>query len=165
MPVQRSTTWRSARAARPLRPSRPSLLLGLGLGQLLFQLRDDAVGQLAGLGQIALALGLIQLGPGLVELFLEPARAGELVALGLPLARSSRRLLLQLGQLLLQLLKPVLRRRSSSFFSASASICSCRICAVERVELLGLLSTSIRRRRRASSIRSIALSGRNRSVM
>jgi hypothetical protein len=37
-------------------------LVRLGLGQLLFQLRDHAVGQLRRLGQIALALGLIQFG-------------------------------------------------------------------------------------------------------
>jgi hypothetical protein len=45
-----------------------------GLGQLLLQLRDDAVGKLARLGQIALALGLIQFGPRAVELFLDVAR-------------------------------------------------------------------------------------------
>ena len=54
---------------------------------------------------------------------------------------------------------------SSSFFNASASICNCRIWRSRASNSSGLESTSIRRRLAASSIRSIALSGRKRSVM
>ena len=54
---------------------------------------------------------------------------------------------------------------SVSFFSASASICFCRISRSSASSSSGLESTSIRSRDAASSIRSIALSGRNRSVM
>ena len=55
-----------------------------GLGQRLFKVRNDAIGKLARLGQIALAFGQVQFGPGLFKVFFEAPRAFQLVALGLP---------------------------------------------------------------------------------
>ena len=49
---------------------------------------------------------------------------------------------------------------SSSRRSASASICICRICRSSASSSSGLLSTAMRSREAASSIRSIALSGK-----
>ena len=55
--------------------------------------------------------------------------------------------------------------RSSSSFSASASICFCIISRSSASNSSGLLSTSMRRRLPASSIKSMALSGKKRSVI
>ena len=54
---------------------------------------------------------------------------------------------------------------SFSCFSASASICFCRMSRSSASSSSGFESTCIRSRDAASSIRSIALSGRKRSVM
>ena len=79
-----------------MRGSRP--VLGFGLGEPLFEIGDDAVGQLAGAGPVAAALRLLQFGARLVELLLELLRAGELPLLGLPLGGQLGRFLLQLVQ-------------------------------------------------------------------
>src|SRR5574337_1073396 len=54
---------------------------------------------------------------------------------------------------------------SVSFFKAWYSTSICRVRRLSSSSSVGILSISIRRRDAASSIRSIALSGRNRSVM
>ena len=93
------------------------------------------------------------------------ARRFQLVALGLPFGSHRRRLLLQVGQLLLQLLQPVLRRRVVFLLQRLGLDLPLQDLPVQRVQFLGLASTSIRSRLAASSIRSIALSGRKRSVI
>jgi hypothetical protein len=70
MPVQRETTpaiWLSVTAS--LAEGRGLLLLDRL--QLLLQLRDHAIGELAGAGEVALALCLLKLDACLVQLFLE----------------------------------------------------------------------------------------------
>jgi hypothetical protein len=54
------------------------------LGQLLFQLGDAAIGQLPRFREVALTLGLLQLDARGVELLLDLALGGDLVALVLP---------------------------------------------------------------------------------
>jgi hypothetical protein len=54
---------------------------------------------------------------------------------------------------------------SFSFFSAASSISSCMIRRVTSSSSAGIESISVRTMAPASSIRSIALSGRKRSVM
>ena len=61
-----------------------------GVGELLFELRDRAVGKLARLGEIARALRLVERDPRGVELFLELGLGADLVLLGLPALRSAR---------------------------------------------------------------------------
>jgi hypothetical protein len=75
------------------------------------------------------------------------------------------RLLLQVGQFLAQVVQPVLRGRVALLLQRLALDLELDDPAVERLDLLGLESTSMRMRLAASSIRSIALSGRKRSVM
>ena len=47
-----------------------SPFLGLGFGEPLFEVGDDAVGELAGTRPVAAALHLLELGAGLIELLL-----------------------------------------------------------------------------------------------
>jgi hypothetical protein len=68
------------------------------LDQLLLEVRDLAIGKLARLLELALALRDGELVARLVELLLLRRREPELLLLGLPFARSGRRLLLEPGQ-------------------------------------------------------------------
>ena len=71
-PVQRETTPATWSGVTASSISAAAVGLGLDLGELLLELRDDAVGELAGaLAQSPLALRLVELGAGLVELLLE----------------------------------------------------------------------------------------------
>ena len=74
----------------------PAPLFGFGLGEPLFEVGDDAVGELAGPRPVAAALHLLQLDARLLELLLQFLRAGELLLLGLPLRGQFGRLLLEL---------------------------------------------------------------------
>jgi hypothetical protein len=60
-------------------------LFGFCLFELLFKVRDDAVGELAGTRPVAAALHLLQLDARLIELLLQFLRGGELLFFGLPL--------------------------------------------------------------------------------
>jgi hypothetical protein len=73
--------------------------LRLGLGELLLQPRDDAVGEFAGFRPIAAALGVGETGAGLVEPLLQLGGAPELVLLRLPARRDGGRALLEIGEL------------------------------------------------------------------
>ena len=79
------------------------------LVELLLELGDAAVLKLAGLGQIAVALRLLELEPRGVELLLELARRGDLVLFRLPALGQLGRLLLEVGELRLELGQPLLR--------------------------------------------------------
>src|SRR5213079_61177 len=81
----------------------------LGFLELLLEVGDDAVGELAGTPQLAPALGDLELGARLVELLLELLGIGELVLGRLPLRGQRRRLLLELAELLVEPLQPVAR--------------------------------------------------------
>ena len=142
---------------------RQSLLRRLDLS---FQLSQSTVAELRA--------GAFQIGPA------RPSRCGgalsicSLVAwiswmalfLLLPAGAQRAALLLQIGQLLLDLLQP--RRRLASSFSclsASRSISSCIMRRSISSSSAGLESISSRSRAAASSTRSMALSGNCRSAM
>ena len=86
--------------------------LGLrrGFGELLLQLGNAPVLKLAGLGEIAVALRLLELDAGCVELLLDLRLSGDLVLFRLPALGQLRRLLLEVRELFLELAEPVLRR-------------------------------------------------------
>ena len=113
-------------------------LVVLGFLELLLELGDHAVGQLARLGQLALALRDLELGARLVELLLDLLRIGELVLLRLPLRRQLRRLLLELRQLLLEPLQPVARGLVALLLERFPLDLELDDAPVELVERLGL---------------------------
>ena len=75
MPVQRETTCAMSEAVTTsstiAMSALPSPLASSAALSLLLEVRDHAIGELAGAGEIALALRDLELGAGLVELFLE----------------------------------------------------------------------------------------------
>ena len=115
-----------------------ALLLALGLGEALLEVGDHAVGELSGLGEVAAALGVLELHPCAVELLLQVAGALELVALGLPAGGHRGRLLLQLGEVSGDLLQPVLGGLVALLLQRLGLDLLLQDVAVELVELLGL---------------------------
>ncbi len=110
----------------------------LGRGQLLVQLRDAPVGQLAGLGPVAPALRLLQLEARALELLLELLRARELLLFRLPSGGQLGGLLLELAQLLLEPLQPLARRWILLLLQRLALDLQLDDAPVQLVELLGL---------------------------
>ena len=166
MPVQRETTWAmcsgvtasstSPPAARPAASASASCFSSAGI---------DAIGKLAGLGEVAGALRLLELEARLVELLLQLRGGAELLLLRLPAGGERVGFLLEVGELLLEPRRRSFEASSVSFFSASRSIFSWMMRRSSSSSASGLESTCIRSRDAASSMRSIALSGRKRSVM
>ena len=101
----------------------------------------------------------------LLEALLDLAGLGDRLLLGLPRGLHRRRALAQLRQLALDRLATGDRGSSFSFYSAWCSISSCITRRSTSSISVGSESISIRSREAASSIRSIALSGRKRSAM
>ncbi len=128
--------------------------------------RSLAVAQLGRSFQRIVALGLVDLDAHLVDLL---AQMGDLVdgfLLALPAGGELRALLLEVGQLSLPAWPAVPWLASSfSLRSASRSISNCMISRSISSSSWGLESISMCSRLAASSIRSMALSGRKRSVM
>ena len=90
MPVQRETTEAMTSGVTTSCRHGAGFVFGLfDVFQLLLEIRDHAISKLAGLGEIALALRLLQLDAGMVELLFQLLRAGELVLLALPAAASA----------------------------------------------------------------------------
>ena len=138
----------------------------LHLLQLRFEVGDDAVGELAGLGEIAFALRLLELDARGLELLLQLLRAGELLLLLGPALGEAGRLLLEIGELLVELLQPLLGGVVRLFVQRLALDLELHDPPVEFVELLGLgVDLHAQSALAASSTRSMALSGRKRSVM
>ncbi len=106
--------------------------------ELALQIGDAAVGEFAGLGEIALALRLVEVGAGLVERLLDLVGGGELFLLGHPALGKRVRLLLEVGQLLLQPRQPVLRGGVGLLAERLALDLQLHDAAVELVERLGL---------------------------
>ena len=111
MPVHLATTSATSSAStRSLRNcgSRRGLrrLGGLGRRELLLQLGDRPVLELGGAAEIGLALGSLELDPGLVELLLQVGHGAGRRLLTLPLGVHRRRALVLLGQRALELLAP-----------------------------------------------------------
>ena len=113
-------------------------LFGLGLGEPLFEVGDDAVGELAGARPVAAALHLLQFDARLLQLLLQFLRAGELLLLGLPLRGQFGRLLLELGQFLLEPLQALARGRVGLLLQRLALDLQLHDAAVELVQFLGL---------------------------
>ncbi len=88
-----------------------ALLLAFDLLELLFELRDAAIGQFAGALVLAFALRIGEFDAQLVELVLELLRAAELFLLGLPARGQVGRLLLQRLELAFEILQAVLGAR------------------------------------------------------
>ena len=137
MPVQRLTTaamsW-SVTSSRSIAP----LVAAPRVGELLFEARDAAVLKLAGLGEIAAALRLLELQPGGVELLLDLRFAGDLVLLRLPALGQLGRLLLEVGKLLLELAETLLRGLVAFLLQRLALDLQLDDAPVEILDLLGL---------------------------
>ena len=116
----------------------PASLFGLGFGEPLFEVGDDAVGELAGPGPVAAALHLLQFDARLLQLLLQFLGAGQLLLLGLPLRGQFGRLLLELRQFLLQPLQPLARGRVGLLLQRLALDLQLHDAAVELVQFLGL---------------------------
>jgi hypothetical protein len=105
---------------------------------LLFELRDAAVLQLAGLGEVTAPLRLLELEPGRVELFLDLGLARDLLFLGLPPLGQLARLLLEIGELLLDAPEALLRRLVAFLLQRLALDLQLDEPPVEVFDLLGL---------------------------
>ncbi len=139
MPVQRETTcamWSGVTTSSHHAHSlcRPWLRLRRAASRA----RDDAIGKLAGALEFALALRDRQLVAGLVELLLEVGGEAELLLLRLPAGRQRIGLLLERGELELELFEPVLRGAIGFLLQRLALDLELHDAAVELVELLGL---------------------------
>ena len=150
------------------------LLIFLQFGEFLigrFQLLSAvgvkrAVAQLGGLVEIAFALRLLFFDFGRFDLFFERADALDRLLFILPVGFEAARKSPSDCEF------PVRAAPSRSFdalsssrLSACRSISSCMILRSTSSISMGMLSISMRRREAASSIKSIALSGRKRSLM
>ena len=99
------------------------------------------------------------------DLLAERLHLAEGLAFGLPLGPHGVGLGAQVGQLLAQLLQARLLAGSFSLARAASSISSRMTRRVSSSSSAGMESISVRSMAHASSTRSMALSGRNRSVM
>ena len=79
----------------------------LGFSQLIFQRRNNAIGQFTGAFQFTAPLHLFQLQPRRLKLFLDFLAAGQPVFFALPARRQTGDFFLQPGQFALQLDQPV----------------------------------------------------------
>jgi hypothetical protein len=136
-----------------------------GLLELRLELRQLAVLELRHLLPVALAARLVHLGADLVDRFLDVLRAGDVRLLGLPDLLEVGVLALEARDLGLDGFEALLRRFVLLLLDASRSILSWIMRRSSLSIDSGLESISILMRAAASSIRSIALSGRKRSVM
>src|SRR5712671_4562413 len=84
------------------------LALGRRLGELPLELGNDRVHQFSGAGEIAAALHHLQFIAGLVELLLDALHRSELFFLGTPERRELTGALLEIGDILVDLLEPLL---------------------------------------------------------
>ena len=109
-----------------------------GLRQLPLQIGNDRIAQLAGAREIATALHDLELAAGLVELLLQALHGGQLLLLGAPLGSEIGRLAIQLGDLLLDLLEPILGGGVRFLLQRLALDLELDDAPVELVELLGL---------------------------
>ena len=114
------------------------ILLGLDVSQPLLQLGDPAIGQLARLLVLAAALRIGELDAERVQLTLELLRVRQLVLLGAPFRGQRGRLLLEIGELLLQRLQPGLGAEIALLLQGLLLDLESDDLAVQRVQLLGL---------------------------
>jgi hypothetical protein len=139
-----------------------SFEVGGGLLDTTLQLGDPAVADLGGQVEVGLALDLRA---EVLELLFQVADRVDRLLLGLPVLLHLGELHVELGELLVEGVEPLLGDRSSlSFSSATCSISSCRMRRPTTSISVGIESISMRSFEAASSTRSMALSGRNRLV-
>ena len=112
--------------------------LGFRLGKLPFEIRDHAVGELAGTLIFAAPLRLHQLVAGRFEPLFELLRRTELVLLGPPAPRQRRRFLLVVGEFRLELAQPLMRSRIFFLFQGFLLDLQLDDAAVDLVQFLGL---------------------------
>ncbi len=149
--------------------SRSKRFLRLGrfrseIGQFLFQFRNLPVLNLAGLAQITAALRFFQFSP-LARSLPSLSAAHDDGFLVLPLRGERLGFVLQRSHSFSIFFNRSLLAGSFSFLSDWRSISNCKIWRSSWSSSVGLESSSILMRDAASSTRSIALSGRKRSVM
>ena len=165
MPVHFATTAAMSSSVtssrRKLPFARSSSTLVVASASSLLELRDRAEAQLRRAREVALALQPLGLGLELLELLLLVAQALDQLALVLPLRLHARGLLLELGDLALDLGQALPCDALVAFSRSSAAVStSSVITRRSRLSIgVGTLSISILRRDAASSTRSIALSG------
>ena len=119
-------------------------LLALGrdtrfrLGEPLFEVGNDRIGQFAGAAPIAVALRAFQLVPRLIELFLEPAAFGAPRLRGAPRLFHRGLFLLGLDKFRFELLQPFLRCPVGFGAQRLAFDLQLHDAAADRIERLGL---------------------------
>ena len=106
-----------------------------------------------------------QLGAQAVQRFAQLSPRADLFLLGLPAGGEVVGLALKLDDLVVEFLQPLTTGGVGLLLQGLALDLQLDQAAVDLVERLGLESTAMRTRDAASSIRSMALSGRKRSVM
>ena len=111
---------------------------GLRIDQLLFELGDAAVLELARLREVARALRLLKLEPRGIELLLDLGFAGDLFLFRLPALGELGRLLLEVGKLFLELRESVLRRLVLLLLQRLALDLQLDDPSIEILDLLGL---------------------------
>ena len=112
--------------------------LGLDLGELALEIGNDAIGEPAGFGVIALALRRDEIVAGGVELLLELVGGAELVLLGPPAGGQRRRFLLDLGEFGFELRQAILGGRVGLLAQRLLLDLELDDAAIELVELFGL---------------------------
>jgi hypothetical protein len=137
------------------------------LGQLPLEAGDDAEAQLGRTVEITLALRLRHRLARGVDVLLDLADLGDAALLGLPLGLEAASLLLQLGQLGVDLAEPLARARAVVVTGHRHALALKLPHAPLDLASIGcgIESISMRMRAAASSMRSMALSGRKRSPM
>jgi hypothetical protein len=138
MPVQRDTTWAtwfSVTASSTIGAAVCSCASTPAAGA---PARHDPVGKFAGARQITAALRLLELGAGLVELFLDLLGLAQPVLLALPFLGQLGGGLLELGELALELLEALARGRIGLLLQGFALDLQLNDAPIELIELLGL---------------------------
>ena len=166
----------SGRRPRPMSSSDTSSLsswpapasrgFGFELHQAALQLAELRVAQARSCLVVGAAFGLLDLHMRPLDLLLELPHALDAVLLLAPLGAEAGLLLLERGEFALEPLEALLARpRRLPCAAPRARLRAAGCAARPRPAPPGRLSISVRRRAAASSTRSIALSGRKRSVM
>ena len=137
----------------------------LGLAQLLLELHQLAVLQLRCPVQVIRPLGLLDLDFRLVDLLAQLGHVLDRLPLTLPARTQRIPLLLQVGQLLFQLLQPLAGGLVFLLAQGLPLDFELHDATLDFVELDRQTVISMRSFDAASSIRSMALSGRKRSAM
>lgn len=144
---------------------RAFVLAAFGVQKLLFKLRDRAISKLTRLLKLAAALCDSQSIARFFKLALQIGRKSKFLLFSLPFRCQLSRFLFEIRQLFFKALQTIYRGRIGFNLQRFAFDFKLHRAAVDLVEFFRLESTCIRKRDAASSTRSMALSGKNRSVI